>query len=134
MARRASSTTHPLWIAGVALLVILAGAIGYFLYSKVSDPYRTLSGLNVETFLENANSLRGNVYKIEGIVSDQLAYSRAEGRLFSIEVGESNNPDLLPILVPPKLNDLNIQKGQRFFFRIEVGDKGILRVQDIKKS
>ena len=46
-----------------------------------------------------------------------------------MEVG----PDLLPILVPPQFNSVNIERGQRFFFKIEVADKGILKAQDVKK-
>ncbi len=34
---------------------------------------------------------------------------------------------------PASFNSLNIQKGQRYFFKVEVGEKGILRVQDIRK-
>jgi hypothetical protein len=40
----------------------------------------------------------------------------------------------LPVLVPPKFNSINIEKGQRFFFKIEVSDKGILQAQDVKKA
>ena len=39
----------------------------------------------------------------------------------------------MPVLIPAQFNQLNIQKGQRYFFKIEVGDKGVLRVQDVRK-
>ena len=41
--------------------------------------------------------------------------------------------DILALLVPAEFNQLNIQKGQHYFFKIEVGDKGVLRVRDIRK-
>lgn len=133
VARRASSSLHPSWLFLAVLL--LAGAIvgGWFLYRNVSDPYRTLTPMDVPVYLENANSLRGNVYKISGTVGDHLAWSREAGRLYSIEVGEKGQIDVLPLLIPAEFNRLNIQKGQRYFFKIEVGDKGILRAHDIRK-
>ena len=129
MARRASSSAHPVWIAiGAALLLAALGG-GYFLFGKASDPYRTMTALPVADYLENSNSLRGNVYKLDGTVSKSLEFSPVNGRLFSVEVGG----DLLPILVPPQFNSVNIERGQRFFFKVEVGDKGILKAQDVKK-
>ena len=129
MARRASSSAHPVWMFIAAALVLAALAGGYFIFGKTSDPYRTMTALPVADYLENSNSLRGNVYKLDGMVSKSLEFSPVNGRLFSIEVG----PDLLPILVPPQFNSVNIERGQRFFFKIEVGDKGVLKAQDVKK-
>lgn len=133
MARRASSSTHPLWVVGILILVIGAGVGGYALFQQVSDPYRTIAALDVPAYLENANSLRGNVYKIEGTISDQLAWSPAEGRLLSVEVPDQGESQILPLLVPASFNYLNIQKGQKFLFQIEVGEKGILRARDVRK-
>jgi hypothetical protein len=113
-----------------AVLVIAALAGGYFLFGKANDPYRTLSPLPVQDYLQNSNSLRGNVYKIDGTVSQALQWSATAGRLFSVDV----NGDVLPILVPPQFNSVNIERGQRFYFKIEVGDRGILKAQDVKKS
>jgi hypothetical protein len=131
MPRRASSSVHPLWVAGVALLLVVAAIGGWFVYKKVSDPYRTLTTLDVPTYLNNANSLRGNVYKVQVVIGTQLAWAPMEGRLYSVET--AGGGDVLPIMIPAEFNSVNMQKGQRYFFKIEVGDKGILRVQDIRK-
>ena len=112
------------------VLVIAALAGGFFLFGRTSDPYRTLSPLPVQDYLQNSNSLRGNVYKLDATISQSLQWSPSVGRLFSVEV----NGDVLPVLVPPQFNSVNIERGQRFFFKIEVGDHGILRAQDVKKS
>ena len=132
MPRRASSSVNPLWTLGAVLAIIAASITGgYFLYSFVSDPYRTLKPLDVGSYLENSNSLRQNVYKLDCTVDNQLASSREAGRLISVEADPGG--DILPVLVPARLNDVNIQKGQRFFLRIIVGEKGILQVEDIRK-
>ena len=131
MARRASSSVNPWWVGGVIILVLAAMAGGWGLYKNVSDPYRTLTPLDVSAYLDNANSLRGNVYKLNATIDTQLAWAPLEGRLYSVEV--NGRSDVLAILIPVTFNSMNIQKGQRYFFKIEVSDKGILRVRDIRK-
>lgn len=130
MARRASSSAHPAWMILAALLVLAALGGGFILFGKASDPYRTLTPLPVPDYLQNSNSLRGNVYKLEATISESLQWSPTVGRLFSVDSGG----EMLPILVPPQFNSVNIERGQRFFFKVEVGDHGILKVQDVKKS
>lgn len=129
MARRASSSVPPIWIAGILLLLLASGAGGYFVYRAVGDPFRAVPELNVEIYLENANSLRGNVYKFRGTVANALNWSPTAGRLFSVESGGN----VIPILVPSEFNHINIQQGQQFFFRIEVVEKGVLRAQEVRK-
>ena len=100
----------------------------------VNDPYRTLSPLSISAYLENSNSLRGNSYKITGTVWNSLAWSSMMGRLFSIEIESgTGTSDILPVLIPAVFNSQNIQKGQRFIFKIEVDEKGILKVAGLKK-
>jgi len=130
MARRASSSVHPVWMLIAAILLVAALGAGYFLFGKLNDPYRTMSPLPVQDYLQNSNSLRGNIYKLEATVTQSLEYSPGGGRLFSVDAGGEE----LPVLVPPKFNNINIERGQRFFFKIEVSDKGILQAQDVKKA
>jgi hypothetical protein len=135
MPRRASSSVPP-WLfilCLVVLAVMVAG--GWFAYRHVSDPFRTLQALDVAAYLENGNSLRGNVYKITGTIADSLSWSPTEGRLFSIEVeNRREGVEVLPLLIPAEFNAVNVQKGQRYTFKIEVVEKGLLRAQDIRKT
>jgi hypothetical protein len=132
MPRRASSKSSPLWL--VVVLILLAGALagGAYLWMSLSDPYRTLAPIDIPTYLDNANSLRGNVYKLTGTIDSELAWSPTGGRLFSV-LADGSKTDVVPLLVPPELNSVNIQKDQKFSFKIEVGDKGILTASDLKK-
>ena len=133
MPRRASSAIHPAWIIVVILLIGGAIGVGYMLMGKVNDPYRTLTPLSVSEYLDNSNSLRGNTYKVTGTVWNSLAWSPTAGRLFSIEVEGNNGSSILPLLIPSSFNSINIQKGQRYTFKIEVDEKGILKAKDLIK-
>jgi len=48
-------------------------------------------------------------------------------------VADGSKTDILPLLIPVQFKDINIQKDQRFNFKIMVGDKGILTASDLKK-
>jgi hypothetical protein len=129
MARRASSSINRIWL--IVAAVVLAAAVGAVLIFKdsVTDPYRTLTPFPVADYMENSNSLRGNVYKVDCVVGDQLGYTNA-GRLFTVEIGG----EPVSLLVPAELRDVNIQKGQRFLFKVEVGYKGVLKALEARKA
>lgn len=132
MARRGRGSRLT-WGIIVAVLLVLAAFIGSrFFVTATSEPFRTVSTLDVKSYLENANSLRGNVYKMEGEVVNSLAWSATRGRLVAIKVEKGD--DVVPVLVTTNFNHINIQKGQRFIFLLEVDDKGILRTKDMTKS
>lgn len=133
MPRRASSSANPVWILAIVVFIVASMAGGYYLYNTASDPYRTLTALDTEAYLQNSNSLRGNTYKIRATIVDQLAWSAETGKLYSVEVEKSSGSDVIPLLIPPEFNSVNIQKGQKFYFQVEVGDKGLLKVKGIKK-
>jgi hypothetical protein len=116
----------------IALAAVAAG--GFHLYKKMGDPYRTLTPLDVPAYMENSNSLRGNVYKITGVIAAKLAWSPDGGSLYSIEAETQGGGDPLPLLVPASFNYVNIQKGQKFRLQVEVGDTGVLIAKGIEKA
>lgn len=132
MARRSHSSISPLLI-GIAIVVIIAGIIGvrYFAVGA-GQPYRKYEKLEVQTYLENSNSLRGNSYRVEGEILNDLAWSPTQGRLFSLEL--EKKLAVIPVLIPTSLNNVNIQKGQRFIILLEVMDNGLLQVREMTKT
>ena len=128
MGRRASSSVNPAWFAIAAVVVVAVIAAGWVLKGTVADPYRTLAPFPVSDYLQNSNSLRGNQYKVDGVVGEQLHYSKS-ARLISVEV----NGEPVSIIVPAELRDVNVQKGQRLLFKVEVGEKGVLKAVGMKK-
>ena len=128
MGRRASSSVNPAWFAIAAVVAVAAIAGGWALKSTVADPYRTLAPFPSADYMQNSNALRGNTYKLEGVVAEQLHYSKS-ARLISVEV----DGEPVSIIVPAELRDVNVQKGQRLLFKVEVGDKGVLKALGVKK-
>ncbi|WP_075089322.1 hypothetical protein [Verrucomicrobium spinosum] len=92
--------------------------------------------LSVREYMENSNALSGNTYQIEGTIEERLDNWRsAEGRLFSVLVEDSSDTSPLPVLVPQRLNSTNIQRGQRFKFKVTVqAESGVLEVEELTKS
>ncbi|MCC6354050.1 MAG: hypothetical protein IT577_09205 [Verrucomicrobiae bacterium] len=134
MARRASSRINPGWWIAALLLCVIAIAGGRYLFDFFGDPYRTLQPLDMRVYMENANSLRGNVYKARGTIEKSLGWHPAKGRMFSVRVDGEGGPAPLPVLVPASLNHINIQQGQQFNLRVEVGGGGVVIVQDMRKQ
>ncbi len=70
--------------------------------------------------------------RIEGEVLNSLGWSPTKGRL--IAVGVDDGSKVVPVLVTTDFSHVNIQRGQRFIFLLEVDDKGILRTKDMTKA
>jgi len=134
MSRRAhQKTPHNLFFALIAGFLLLAAAGAYFL-QKGSNPYRTTEPLKPSDYFENANSLRGNVYQMEGVILSALAQNPEKGRLFSISVTSESKKWPMPILIPAKLRQINLQKNQSYRAKVKVDDTGILVAEEIQKS
>ena len=134
MSRRAHQKTPPalsFWIFGAVLVL---GAIGAFLIQKDSEPYRTVEPLKPADYFENANSLRGNTYRLEGVIANSLGWSQEKGRLFSLRIAHGDKESPLPILVPPAYREINLQKGQRYRLKVRVNDAGLLEVEELTKA
>ncbi len=130
MARRKKSSISPLWLFLAAGLILVAFVGSRFFLSSGSDPYRSIAPLDVPSYMENANSLRGNVYKVEGEVSNSLAWSPGSGRLIAVDV----ESETIPVLVTQEFNAINIQKGQKFRFVLEVDPRGVLKTKKLTQQ
>jgi len=135
--RKSNSSRGPL----ITLIFVLIGAGigGNFLFKRSSDPFVTLTELSIPAFLENANSLRGNTYKLRGSIDERLdEWPPSDGRLFSVVVdrdgiagGES---ELVPVHFPSDFNGQNIQRDQEYNLKVEVGTGGLLVAHEFDKT
>jgi hypothetical protein len=119
-------------------ILILAGAIlaagASFLFSSRGHPSgadssSSTGGFPINDFLTNAQSLRGNRYSLEGSVVKTLEYVPESGRMIAVDV--SGNP--LPLLIPKRLESLNVERGQRYRFGVTIDQRGVPTVDSAKK-
>ena len=131
MARRAQSGLKPAHL--ISMLALLAGIIGggWSLLNRGTDPMTGLSPLSTEEYLESSNALSGNTYKVEGTIDNRLDSWKGSDRLFSVQVNEGGS--FVPVLVPSSL-DANIQRGQRYVFKVRVLETGVLEVIQLIKA
>jgi hypothetical protein len=130
MARRAQSSLKPLHLLLAAGSVIALLVLGYVMLGKGGDAMAGLVALDVQEYLEGASALSGNTYKLEGTVDGRLDAGRSRQRLFSVQVGEVMS--FVPVLVPAE-REINIQRGQRYVFKVRVQENGLLEVQELRK-
>jgi hypothetical protein len=131
MARRAQSGLKPAHlIAIVALLVGLIGG-GLALLNRGTDPMTGLTELSTEEYLDSSNALSGNTYKVEGTIDNRLDSWKGSDRLFSVQISEGGT--FVPVLVPSSL-EANIQRGQRYVFKVRVQENGVLEVLQLLKA
>lgn len=136
MSRMKKSQGIPPWLIGILLVLISAGAYLIFQQGGTSSSLRTTEELNAEEYYKNANSLRGNTYKIDVEIDSALGNSPTKGRLFSVTLkqpGKSGSPAILPVLIPLELGSLTIQKGQHYLMKVKVIENGLLKVEEATK-
>lgn len=118
--------------AAVVLYLFLGGPAGGENEPSSRRTRVSANELDVRDYLDNANSMRGNSYRVSGRVEDQLRWSAAAGRLISVVVTGQSEAAPIPILVPQKFSHLNLEKGTSFSFVIEVRDNGVLVATAVK--
>lgn len=132
MARRARSTPQVGLMVGALAVLLLVIALGGYFLGATGTPYRTAPDFPVEEYLATSSSLRGNNYRLTGAVLNSIAWSPGSGRLISVEPAGSDSP--IPVVIPAGLGEVNIQKGQRLHFLVEVRENGIVYAKDLTKS
>jgi len=118
-------------LVGIGLLVIAMIGVVFFLASRKTDSFSTVDTLNAADYVENARSLRGNVYQVTGRILERLDdWRSSQGHVYSVETDDGTP---LPILVPAEHTSMNIERDQRFTFKVDVVDGGMLVAQELEK-
>jgi hypothetical protein len=135
MPRRSRSALKPslaLPLLAGLILVLGGGYLGVKLASGkkgANSSFHGVTQLDLEQYLENGNSLRGNTYQITGTVDAQLKWSPTLGRILSVQVDGSP----LPVKIPPELGSGSIQKGEEYRFKVQIEQDGLLVATTLEK-
>lgn len=125
MARRASSSTNPTLIIGIAVAVIAVIFGGKFLMSKKKESFSDVTPLAVQDLLDNGNSLRNNEYLIEGKIDERFFRDGNTSSVVSVRVKADSGEEVVPVMIPEKFNNLNIEREQRYAFKVRFEQGGI---------
>lgn len=125
MPRRASSSLHPGLIIGIIALVVVLIFAGKSFFAKKPVGFGDTAKLNIQDFLQNGNSLRGNEYVVEGKVDERLRWTSASGQVVSVQIGPDEDAEFIGIEIPPDLGKTNIDIQQRYAFRVKFRQGGI---------
>ncbi len=133
MARRASSSTNPVLLAGIGVAIIALVFGGKFLMTKKSESFSDAFPLDVKAFLEDGNAFRGDEFFIEGKIDEKLRWTPSDGQIVSIRVKVPGGEEIIPIQVPDKFSNLNIDREQSYAFKIDIKEGGIPVATAIKR-
>lgn len=100
--------------------------------TRSADKFAELTPLPVEDYLENANSLSGNVFRITGTVGGKLRYTEANGQMIEVEVEHAGRKVDLPVYLPVEFYDRNLNRGDSIDSKVEVRMGGALSIRDAR--
>lgn len=125
MARRASSSLHPGIIIGIVAAIAVAVFAGKSLLGSKSSSLGDGDKLEVGDLLDNGNSLRGNEYLLEGKIDRKLRWTTSRGQVVSVRVSTPGGEELIGVEIPPSFDKLNIEREQKYAFRVKFRQGGV---------
>ena len=121
-----------LWGLIGSILLLIVGIGGYFTYTHLNDPLRTLEVFPVAKYLEGYKSLQGSRFKGELTVENDLGFKDGVGRLMTFTTKESTHP--VVVMIPPTLAGTYFVKGQHYLTELEVKDGGLIYANSCRKN
>ena len=137
MARRSRSNTNNTnniaTYAIIAIAVIGALVAGKIFLDKRSQHFAKTGELPVADFRDNANSLSGNEYRVTGKISEKLKWTTDKGQIISLNAESSEGSGtMIGIMVPAGVDQVNLEKGQSYTFKVEINREGLPIALDVK--
>lgn len=133
MPRRASSKIHPAYIAVAVVVLVLLAFLGKSLVGNKTSEFGDLQPIDVRQLMDNANSMRGSEYLVEGEVNEKLHWTPDRGQFISLRVKDGRDDEVIGVEIPPDFNDVNIEVRQSYSIRVRVRDGGILVATGINR-
>ena len=117
----------------IAVAVIGGLAVVKSIIDKRAQHFAELSELSISDYKMNANSLSGNEYRITGKISEKLKWTPDEGQLISISVDQGEKGQgSIGIMIPANVDQVNLERGHTYIFKVEVNREGLPVALDVK--
>ncbi|MBK1829857.1 hypothetical protein JIN77_03915 [Verrucomicrobiaceae bacterium R5-34] len=137
MARRSRSSQKSK--SNTAVYIIVAAAVlgalvvGKIILDKRAQHFSNLSELSITDFQNNANSLSGNEYRVSGKIVEKLKWTSDRGQLISLATEQGDGEEgVLGIMVPAGIDQVNLEKGHSYTFKVEINREGLPVALDVK--
>lgn len=131
MSRRASKGGSPLLITIIGLVLVVAFGIAVSSITKKKEPFAKLPHLPVIDASENGNSLRGNMYRVDGKIEERWVKTNYEGLHLSVEENGQSYP--IFIKIPQSLERPNLEREKSYTMSVEIGPGGIPMATSIER-
>ena len=137
MARRSrsksSNSNQLITYALIGVVVIVALVAGKSYLSKRAEHFPELSELLVSDLKTNSSSISGNEYKVSGKVSEKLKWTADKGQVISLAVEQTDGQSgIIPIIIPANVKKINIERGQKYIFKVDINREGLPIALDVK--
>lgn len=117
----------------VGLAVLAALVVGKIMLDKRAQHFSNLSELSIKDYKQNANALSGNEYRVTGKINEKIKWTRDSGQLISLFVDqEENGRGTIGIKIPSDVNQINLERGQSYTFKVEINREGLPVALDVK--
>ena len=132
--RRAAIDIKPTILAGSVVGFLVLASVTFFLFARVSDPYRSLEKLDVLSYVSSAKTFQGGTYQVEGNVEEVISTTTGKGKMVTMAISSPQGAVLIPVLIPENLRKFNVEKGQKVRIKTKGIHQGLLLVEAIDKS
>ena len=130
--RGRNPSSWALWLVSGLLILVILAVIGYFTYTYLNDPYRTLEPFPMDKYMSDYRSLAGAKFKADLTVSLDLGWKPETGRLMVFTMKDDHRS--LVVLIPPQMSGLFFTKGQNYLVALKVGEGGLVYADSFQKE
>ncbi|MBT8036240.1 MAG: hypothetical protein KJO21_01730 [Verrucomicrobiae bacterium] len=117
----------------ITMAVIAALVAGKVILDKRAQHFSGLSELSVADVKNNANSLSGNEYRVSGKITEKLKWTANRGQVISLTVDQGEQgKGTIPIIVPAGIDNVNLERGHSYTFKVEINREGLPVALDVK--
>ena len=133
MARRSKSKNKSNLAVYLIIAVAVVGALvaGKFVLDKRALHFAELSELSVSDMRDGATTLSGNEYRLSGKISQKEKWTPDQGQLISVTVDHDGQGNI-PVFVPAGVDEINLERGHSYTFKVEINREGLPVALDVK--
>lgn len=118
-------------LIGIALFAGLV--VGRVYLDQQAQHFSSHSELSVAELKESGTSLSGNEYRVSGKIVERMILRGDRGLLISVQPDtEGAKTSLIPVHVPPGADEINLERGQQYTFKVEVNRQGLPVALDMR--